>query len=106
MNKEMLKHLVSVINTIAFAQFAVFGYTSLNIGSNLPSNWDQMAIAGHFCEPPGWRPLAVIENHRRGQTMDKQITLMLVIAAIGNFLIFGGMGLHKYLERRAQKKHH
>lgn len=46
MNKEMLKHLVSVINTIAFAQFAVFGYTSLNIGSNLPSNWDQMAIAG------------------------------------------------------------
>lgn len=38
--------------------------------------------------------------------MDKQITLMLVIAAIGNFLIFGGMGLHKYLERRAQKKHH
>ena len=46
MNKEMLKHLVSVLNTIAFAQFAVFGYTSLNIGNNLPSNWGQMAIAG------------------------------------------------------------
>ena len=38
--------------------------------------------------------------------MDKQIALMLVIAGIGNFMLFGSMGVHKYLERRKQKKLH
>ena len=46
MNKEMLKHLASMFNTIAFAQFAVFGYTSLNIDTDVPVvKWDQITIA-------------------------------------------------------------
>ena len=45
MNKEMLKHLASMFNTIAFAQFAVFGYTALNIGTSMPIKWDQIKIA-------------------------------------------------------------
>ena len=36
--------------------------------------------------------------------MDKQLAMMLFIAAMANVMGFGSMALHTYLERRNQKK--
>jgi len=42
MNNEQLKHIASALHAIAFAQFAVFAYTSLVV---LPVAWVQLTLS-------------------------------------------------------------
>jgi hypothetical protein len=42
MNNQQLKHIVSVLNSIAVAQFAVFGYTGL---TSDPVQWLQIGLS-------------------------------------------------------------
>ena len=99
MNDDQLKHVASVFNLMAFAEFGAFGYAAINAD---PVVWGKLALAAAGFINLQWFAYGYFRFSRtRSQIMSDYWIAFIIVMGVANL---AGAGVILYLKRE-QKGH-